>query len=191
MSNTVANVTTGKPSITGAIWRAPYGTSLPASASATLSGTYKCLGYCSDDGLTNGNAPSSETVKAWGGDVVLEPMTERPDTFTWKSIEAINTEVLKMVYGDGNVSGDINSGITVRVNTAEQDAAVYIIDTILKGGVLKRIVIPNGKLTALEDIVYKDNEPVGYGVTISAMSGGFGENDSDSHKEYIIKPATT
>lgn len=191
MANVVANVTTGKPKITGAIWRAPYGTTLPTSASASLDSAFKCLGYCSDDGLKNGNSPSSETVKAWGGDVVLETMTERPDTFAWKSIEAINTEVLKMVYGDDNVTGDIDSGITVRVNTAEQDAAVYVVDTILKGGILKRIVIPNGKLTSLEEIVYKDNEPVGYGVTISAMSGGFGENDTDSHKEYLIKPATT
>lgn len=191
MANVVANVTTGKPSINGAIWRAAYGTTLPTSASATLDSAFACLGYCSDDGLTNGNAPSSETIKAWGGDVVLEPTTERPDTFSWKSIEAMNVNVLKMVYGDSNVTGDIDNGITVRANTAEQAAAVYVIDTIMKGGILKRIVIPNGKLTGLEDIVYKDNEAVGYGVTISAMSGGFSEGDADTHKEYLIKPATT
>lgn len=191
MANTVTNVTTGKPSINGAIWRAPYGTALPTSVTDTLAAAFNCLGYCSDDGLTNGNAPSSETIKAWGGDTVLEPTTGRVDTFAWKAIEAMNVDVLKMVYGDSNVSGDLDSGITVRANSEELAAAVYVIDTVMKGGVLKRTVIPNGKMTNLEDIVYKDNQAVGYGVTISAMSGGFGAGDSDTHKEYIKKPATT
>lgn len=32
MANTVANVTTGKPSKSGAIWRAPFGSTLPTDA---------------------------------------------------------------------------------------------------------------------------------------------------------------
>lgn len=191
MSNTVTNVSTGKPNVNGAIWRAPYGTTLPTDVSTPLNSAFACLGYISEDGTTNSNAPTTENIKAWGGDIVLTPLTERADTFAWKSIEAVNIEVLKMVYGDANVSGTLSAGITVRANTNEQEAACYVIDTILRGGVLKRIVIPNGKLTGLTDIVYKDNEAIGYGVTITAMSGGFGSSDADTHKEYIKQPSTT
>lgn len=187
MGNTVDNVTTGKPNINGAIYRAPYGTSLPTGVSDTLNSAFKCLGYSHEDGLTNSNSPTTEPIKAWGGDSVLNPTTERTDTFKWKSIEALNVDVLKMVYGDSNVSGNLTTGITVRSNSTEQEAAAYVVDMMLRGGVLKRIVIPNGKLTSLEDIVYKDNEAVAYGVEITAASGGFSAGDSDTHKEYIKK----
>lgn len=184
MANTVKNVTTGKPSVNGAIWRAPYGTALPTSVSDTLNSAFKCFGYTSDDGLTISNSPTTETIKAWGGDVVLTPVTERTSTFKWKSIESLNDEVLKMIYGDANVSGALATGLTVRANTKDLDAACYVIDMEMRGGVLQRIVIPNGKLTALDDITYKDNEAVGFGVTITAMSGGFGPSDSDAYKIY-------
>lgn len=186
MANTVANVTTGKPSVSGAIWRAALGSTLPTDATTALDAAFKCLGYVSEDGLTNDNSPKSDTVKAWGGDTVLTPQTEKPDTFTYTLIEAINIDVLKSVYGDDNVSGTLTTGITVRANSDEQEASAYVIETLMKGGVLKRIVIPNATLSELGTITYKDDEAVGYGVTLTAMPGGF-TGDNDTHKEYIIK----
>lgn len=186
MANTVANVTTGKPSVSGAIWRAALGSTLPTDATTALDAAFKCLGYVSEDGLTNDNSPESDTVKAWGGDTVLTLQTEKPDTFTYTLIEAINIDVLKSVYGDDNVSGTLTTGITVRANSDEQEASAYVIETLMKGGVLKRIVIPNATLSELDTITYKDDEAVGYGVTLTAMPGGFA-NDNDTHKEYIIK----
>jgi hypothetical protein len=49
---------------------------------------------------------------------------------------------------------------------------------------MKRVVIPAGTITNLEDISYKDADAVAYGITISASPGdeSFGY---DTHKEYI------
>lgn len=185
MANVVANVTTGKPSVNGAIWRAPLGTALPTDATTALNEAFKCLGYVSEDGLTNENSPESENIKAWGGDIVLTTQTEKNDTFAYTLIEALNVDALKSVYGDDNVSGTLADGITVRANSTEPEAAAYVVDTVMKGGVKKRIVIPNAKLSELSEITYKDDEAVGYGVTIMAMPGGFAAGDNDTHKEYI------
>lgn len=185
MANVVANVTTGKPSVSGAIWRAPLGTALPTDATTALNEAFKCLGYVSEDGLTNENSPESENIKAWGGDIVLTTQTEKNDTFAYTLIEALNVDALKSVYGDDNVSGTLADGITVRANSTEPEAAAYVVDTVMKGGVKKRIVIPNAKLSELSEITYKDDEAVGYGVTIMAMPGGFAAGDNDTHKEYI------
>lgn len=180
MANTSKNVGVGKPSVNGAIWRAPYGTKAPTSTSDTLAATWKCLGYISEDGLENENSKDVTTFKAWGGDPVATAQTEVTDTFKYTCIEALNAEVLKTVYGDDNVTVDSSSGmITVSATTDEAVACAYVIDTEINGG-QKRIVIPNGKLTALDTITYKDDEVLGYGITITALA-----ENGVTHTEYI------
>lgn len=180
--NTATNVTAGKPNVTGAIYYAPLGTTLPTSASASLdSATFTCLGYVSEDGVTNNNSPESENVKAWGGDTVLTIQTDRPDTFAFTLIESINEDVLKAVYGSGNVNVDANGNISIEVNADAMTGAVWVIDMVLRGNRAKRIAIPNGTITELGEIVYRDNEAVGYPITLTDVA----DSNGNYHYEYI------
>lgn len=191
MANTQANVSTGKPNVTGAIYRAPIGTALPTSATETLNVAFKCLGFVSEDGLTNTNTASTEQIKAWGGQVVATPQTEKPDTWAATFIEALNTEVLATAYGDENVTGALATGITVRANATELPASSFVCDMVL-GNNFKRVVIANGKVTEVGDIEYKDDSVIGYPLTITAFPGGWTDTaDQDTHKEYMIANGAT
>ena len=190
--STQANVSVGKPKIGGAIYVAPAGTTVPTSATATLGSAFTCLGYISEDGLSNTNTASTEEIKAWGGDVVLRPQTEKPDTFTATFIEALNVDVLKAAYGADNVSGTLTTGITVKANSKELPSCVWVADMVLNGNCLERIVIANGQVTEVGEIVYKDDTAIGFPLTITAYPGGWADTtDQDTHKAYIIKQATT
>lgn len=177
-------VTAAKPKKGGAAFRAPIGTVLPTDAKSKLDEAFKGLGYISTDGVTNANSPTSNKQTAWGGDTVLNANTDRPDDFKFKLIEGLNPEVLKSVYGDENVTGDMETtGLTVKVGSADPEEFVWVFDIIQKGGIAKRIVIPAASLSALEEIKYIDSDAVGYGVTISATP----DEDGFSHYEYFAK----
>lgn len=174
------NVSAGKPKVAGSVYRAPLGTALPTDASTSLAAAFVDMGYISEDGVVNSNSPDIEQIRAWGGQVVLVVATEKPDTFQLTFLESLNSNVLETVYGADNVTVTGNV-ITVRANASELDEYVYVIDMVMRGGALKRVVIPDGALGELGDINYRDNEAIGYNVTINGMPDSAG----NTHYEYI------
>lgn len=182
--NNAGNVSAGKPKVGGAIFTAPLGTPLPKDAKSELDSAFENVGYISEDGLTNANSPETDAIKAWGGDIVYNAQTEKDDTFKFSMIEVANANVLKVVYGDDNVSGDLASGITVRANSEIQEERAYVFDMVLRGTILKRVVVARGQVTEVGDIEYTDGDLVGYETTISAHPDealGY-----DTHREYIV-----
>jgi len=185
MANTVTNVSAGAPAVGGAISVAAAGTAAPTDATTALAAAFKALGYVSEDGVVNSNTPTTNAVKAWGGDTVLITDEGKADTFKFTLIEVLNVDVLKLVYGDENVTGTLAAGITVTANNKPQEEHVLVIDMLMRGGVLKRIVLPKAYVTAVGDVSYQNTGAVGYETTITA----FPDASGNTHYEYIKAPA--
>ena len=181
MGNTATNVTTGKPNISGAIYTAPIGTTLPTDATTALGAAFVCLGYVSEDGLSNNNELSVEAIKAWGGNIVYRSLTEMNDEFGLALIETENIDVLKTVYGENHVTVDASGNASVDVVGEDPIERVWVFELALRGGRAKRIVIPDGAITSRDEISYNDSDAVAYGITISA----YPDANSSTHKEYL------
>ncbi len=77
----------------------------------------------------------------------------------------------------GELEGKANF---VKVNADEAEQNAWAVDMILKDAV-KRIVIPCASITEVGDIVYKDDDAIGYETTLSAVP----DADGQTHYEYI------
>lgn len=182
MATNAQNVSVGKPNIGGAIWSAKLGTALPTDTTTELdTSVWKSMGYVSDSGLVNSPNTTSTDIKAWGGDTVLSLITDKNDQFKYTLIEATNIDVLKSVYGEDNVSGELSTGIAIKVNNAELEEHVFVIDMVLRNGTAKRIVIPCARVSALGDITYADSSAIGYETTLTCTP----DEDGYTHYEYI------
>lgn len=177
--NVVTNVSAGKPKIGGAIFVADIGATLPTNPTSDLVG-FTGLGYVSEDGLTNMNDMTINDIHAWGGDLVLTTLEEKTDAFQFTLIEVLNRDVLKVIYGDENV-GVTNNVIGVTVNSEELPEKSWVFDMIMRENRLKRIVVPRARVTEIGDVVYTDNDAVGYEITITAMP----DVNGNTHYEYI------
>lgn len=180
-------VSTGKPKVAGSVYIGSAAAAAPTDATTELGTGWTPLGYVGEDGVTNENSPETDSKKAWGGDIVLKLQTEKPDTFTFKLISSLDLDVLKAVYGDSNVSGTLADGITVTATGEELPEKQWVIDMVMRDNAVKRIYIPSGSISEIGEIVYKDDEEVGYELTIMAMPG----SDGATHKEFIKRAAGT
>lgn len=186
LKNDAASVAVGKPKGSGAVFVAPLGTALPIDASKPLDSKYACLGYVSEDGVTNTVETETEDIKAWGGETVRTVRTSRKETFTMSFIES-NMDVLKLVYGTANVSGTSMDALTVKHTNAENERLQFVIEVVLTDQRIKRMVIPVGQVTEVGEISYKDDEAIAYECTISTFPDTSGTNVY----EYYAKAGST
>lgn len=180
MANT-SNVAAGKPKIGGAVSVAPAGTTVPTDATTALAAAFKNLGYVSEDGMTRNITRESESVKAWGGDTILTPMTNFEETFTFTLVESLNADVRKAVFGDTNVTGTLADGMTTTVNSKQLENHVWVVDLLVNGAV-SRIVIPIGSVSEVGEIEYVDDDAVGFEVTVTALPDASGNTSYEYTK---------
>ena len=177
MVNDKKKVTVGKPKTTGAIFFAPKGTTAPTSCATDLGVAFICLGYITEEGLSIGN--ETNAIKAWGGD---EPIATKKESFKFSAMQSLDPDVLSVVYGEDNVSIDDGTGeITVASDANISQSGVWVYDTIMTGNRAKRIVVPDGTLSELGDITYKDEEAVVFPITVKANP----DINGKCHYEYL------
>lgn len=182
--------TTSAPKTDGPLFRGEVGSTLPTDAVSELGADFTNLGRISDDGAKVSDSISTDEIKDWEGIVVATPVKEKKDELEITLIESLNVEVLKTVYGSDNVSGTLETGITVKSNPHNPKHYAYVLDTIEgeDADILHRKVYPNAAITKVGDQTYVNNKLVSYQVTITALGD---ENGNTRYDYYKKKGAST
>lgn len=140
---------------------------LPTDATTALTAFVEG-GYISEDGVTKTVDASDDNIIAWGGDTVRTVRTEHNLSYTFQFIESSNVNVLKLIYGDENVTVDDAGNVTVRESSKLQSRKSFVIEAY-DGDKKLREVIPNAQLAVSGDITYVHSDVVRYECTLTAF----------------------
>jgi hypothetical protein len=164
MSLLADNVRVG---ITGELNVAPVGTTGPTTSVSALDAAYEGLGYVSEDGVTETYDDTIEEIIAWQGAVVVRATTtESKATLQCVLIETKGA-VLELFHKGSTVEVVSAGEWKIDVLAPTSDPRAFVFD-VLDGTKHIRIDIPRGEVTERGEIVYANDEPVGYDVTITA-----------------------
>lgn len=156
----------------GAFYRAPLGTALPATALAALAVTYKDHGWMGDDGFKVAQNRDTTKHKGFGGQTVKVTQDNYEITVTATLYEQ-NETTLKTVFGDSNVTRTMTTApihAQYRVNWTPQTLPRSIfVQRFVDGNKTGINVIPEGQVTAVDEIEYVHNRLVRFTITIDCF----------------------
>lgn len=177
MANNALDVLVGA---TGKVYGGVAGTALPVTPVAALAAGFLDLGYVSDGGVTQSINQGTNEIKAWGGDTVRKVQTDHTVEYKLTLIET-NVNSVAAYYKTANLTTNV-----VQIKADMNQRQSWVVD-VVDGTNLIRLVIPDGEVTAHDDVVFKTGEAIGYGLTITAYPDASGVKAY----EYLTTPGVS
>lgn len=133
-----SQVTVGSAAVTGAIWVAPNGTTLPTDASAKLPAAWTLLGFTSDAGVQISETSSNTAIRAWEGRAeVYNLRTEYTESVSFMPIQC-NEDVAKLMWGADMVTVGTGGKMTAKHHGKTLEPVCIVIETTPREDVVKR-----------------------------------------------------
>lgn len=166
-TNSTKNVTLGKTKVSGYLWWAPYGSTLPTDSETPLDTAYKLGGFVSDDGVTNSTDTDTTEVKDMGGNTVMKVISSYAESYQFQLIEAMRADAAKLRYGTDAVTGE-DGMMTIKHKMPSDEALTIVIEVAMTGDKKDRIVIGNAARSEFGDRQFHSSDVVGYDMTLAA-----------------------
>jgi hypothetical protein len=179
--NSVLEVAAPSPNISGGLWRAPLGTALPTDTVANLNSAFVPMGYVDDSGVVRAENRPNNKAYAWGGSLVASLQQSYSVTYTFKFYQVMDTDVLKAVHSDGNVTvtaatSTVGTLSTTALNPTLNVNAAWVISAFYQAAAL-RIALPIARVTQVGAFSMTHKNLATYDVTLESFpdtSGNFG-----------------
>ena len=179
MANNTANVSTTKGVLGGYFYVAPYGTACPTDNTTSLSGSFVCIGYISDAGVTHSKSGTATYFHDLNMDVIESATSEIERTMQQKFVE-VSKAALEQARGFGNVTESGNM-ITAVDNNDEMPYVSIVQELVLKDSRKWRRVIPKAKVTEWGDEADLSTDLAGFELTYTK----FADDNGGYQYDYI------
>ncbi len=158
------DATNVRVAVTGAVYAAPEGSTLPTTSTATPDAAFKDLGYLSEDGLVQARDVDSDEITTWqNGTIVRRTITSQSTTIEFTLVET-KEEVLEFVNPGAAITGAGPYAMEVGPVTSVRRAVVF---DVLDDTIHIRKVYPNCEITDFGDVEYVNGQAISYPVTLT------------------------
>lgn len=160
--------------VTGKVYMAPKGTTLPTDVTTALNAAFVSVGFISEDALTEGLDISTERLRAWQRPVGLRTLTTDVEwTFQFSMMETTPL-VLDLFYG--GAESEVAGGVaTTAIKAWPQGSQWAMVIEIEDGDVITRYAIPVVEVGDREEIEHTNTNGTMYGVTVNVMGSDLDE----------------
>lgn len=169
------NITTGGPVEGGCCYTSfAEEPTLPTSASESIVGSdseWDNLGELSDHGWSQSVSTTVNKFKGYHGNVLLSEIADEEATFKAEFLEVTRTAVLRVRYGDENVTVDATGFATAMRHVSVPNRTLPLVfDELLSNGVKQRTVFPRAKIDSIDDQAHQKGALLVYGMTFTAAA---------------------
>ena len=162
--------------VSGYLWVAPTGTTLPEAPDSALTDAFKGTGFITEDGLTEPAALElGDGFVDAGGETIANADPTFNKTWTGAFAEAANVNVLTALFGSDHVKVDSATGVlTYDEEAISLDYHVIVVDELwaktddFPFGRRVRHVMPHATIAITDDITHNSTTLVSYGFTVTA-----------------------
>lgn len=173
-SKILAGIGAGGTTGTSLAWVGPTSATAPTNATASLA-TFHDIGYCTTDGLTVGDATSSNVIQAYGTTAPVRVLiTSEVQTFHVSGLES-STYALEVYHklAIGSVTPTTGAFTITDVANAGRQLYSFVFD-VVDGTNHLRAYVPNCEVTDKDDLQIQAGQPVTYGFTLTAYPDASG-----------------
>lgn len=170
--------------LTGRVWYAPQGTTVPTATSGALTG-FNDVGYATDDGLTLTTDTATTDLRAWqNGDLLRRVQTSVTFSLNFRMAET-NEQSLKLYFNNYTHGAAAVDGV-VTLNGAVPYRGAFVVD-VIDGTNLLRLVFPDAQVSDHGDISVVSGDLLSYEVTVS----GYPDASGNSGYLYVASGAAS
>lgn len=151
--------------ITGELFSAPRGTTLPINATSSLDPALVGHGYLSNEGVMESWDDSIENIIAWQNATIVRAVrSESIGTLQTTLIQTRGSN-LELFYPGSSVEPS-GGEWALEVVPALADPRSFVLN-VVDGAKILRLVVPNGEVTERGEVPYQNSGAVQYPITIT------------------------
>lgn len=154
--------------VTGNVYLAPVGTTLPTDVTTALPAAWDSVGHISEDALTESLEITTEKLRSWQRPVGIRTLTTEVNwTFQFQMLE---TSPLNLELYYGGAESTVSGGVaTTAIKAWPQGVQKACVIEIEDGDVITRFAIPKVEVGERGEVNHVNTEGTMYDVTLNVL----------------------
>lgn len=154
--------------VTGRVYLAPVGTTLPTDVTTPLNASFVEVGHISEDALTESLEINTEKLRSWQRPIGIRTLTTEVNwTFQFQMLE---TSPLNLELYYGGAESTVATGVaTTAIKAWPQGVAKAAVIEIEDGDVITRFAIPKVEVGDRGEVNHVNTDGTMYDVTLNVL----------------------